>query len=286
MNAKALCTCALVLAVLGECAARAQDPQKAPAGGVSAPPPAAVVDAGPAHLPAPPGIAGWLGCGCQDGSCSSCGTSGCIFGEAYVASGVAFPFGGGVFDKALHEGWTIEVGCRSDFFNLAQDAAWTIDLSLSNTHNQADSHAVAVPLLLLSPPDPNTGAAVPPHATVASIHSLDRTFGNLTVGRVWYLNHSANVCGSKWRAGFDVGGRWGIANVDMEDLNERARFRRHTTVGGTIVAAYSDVEVPWGCCLWLFGLRTEWDSNFMDLLQSTDGKFQEINVLATVGVRF
>jgi hypothetical protein len=237
-------------------------------------------------VPPPPGIGNWLGCSCLDAGCSSCGTSGCIFGEFHVDTGFAFPFGGGVFGKALEDGWTIGAGFRSDFFNIAQDAAWTIDFGVSNTHNQAQAAAVAVPLVVLVPFDMATGVQPPPKAIAASVHSLDRTFGNLTVGREWYLNGSANSCGRKWRAGFEVGGRWGMANADLEDVDGLVRFRRHTTVGGTIVAAQTDVEIPWGCCQWYFGLRTEWDFTFMDLLQGADTKFQEINLLGTVGVRF
>src|SRR5262245_1268624 len=236
MNAKALCTCALVLAVLGEYAARADDPPKptvaapgpAPAaqqpvmvyGGSAGAGSAAVggAQAVPGHGAAPSCLGSWLGCGCQDAGCGSCGTGGCIFGEFHVATGVSFPIEGGVFDKVLHEGWTIQAGFRADFFNVAQDAAWTVDFSVSHTHNQADSNALAVPLVLPKI-DPNTGAIAPPALTTVSIHSLDRTYGNLTFGRDWYLNGSAVGPGWKWRAGFDAGARWGTANVDLEDVN-------------------------------------------------------------------
>jgi hypothetical protein len=291
MNAKALCTCALVLAVLGECAARADDLPKSAAAmptTPSAPPPGTTgplaggaVEMAPGH--APPSIANWLGWGCQDGSCNSCGTNGCIFGEFYVASGFSFPIEGTVFNKALDVGWTIQVGFRTDFFNVAQDAAWTVDFSVSHTHNRGISGALAVPLLLLNTAPPPAPPVIP---AVVSIHSLERTYGNLTLGRDWYLNGSAGGCGWKWRAGVDGGGRWGTATVDLEDVDRLVHFRRHDTMGGIILAAHTDAEVPWGCCLLHFGLRLEWDYNFIDILQGNDTDFQELNLLGTVGVRF
>jgi hypothetical protein len=56
---------------------------------------------------------------------------------------------------------------------------------------------------------------------------------------------------------------------------------------GFFLAAHTDVEIPWGGCLFYVGVRAEWGYSFSHILQDqNDGDIQEVILLGTLGVRF
>jgi hypothetical protein len=249
--------------------------------------------------------------------CGPIGGDGPIQIELYSRAGVSLPIGNTSFTRTLQDGWMIEGGGRSLFFNPAMDAAWTIDLGLSNTWNHGQNPNIQFPLNNIIVPFAASATAFPPQASFAigsfvphgtpsittvvptsgpsantaipvftapgvSIHDLNRTFVNLCFGREWYLMGSAHDCGARWRVGFDVGGRWGSAKLDLNEIRHRTGV-----LEGALISVHTDAE--WPCCsvVFLAGLRAEWSDTFCTLLQSqNDTDFQEINLMLTAGVRF
>jgi hypothetical protein len=127
-----------------------------------------------------------------------------------------------------------------------------------------------------------------------TIKDLNRTFVNLAGGREWYLYGNAEKCDGtcstcgeggpsfKWKAGFDVGGRYGSAKLELHETRHRT-----DTIGGVLIGLHSDVEVPCGCCcIFQAGVRVEWDYTFMDILQNNITDVQDVNLLFTAGVRY
>src|SRR5262249_37320400 len=116
-----------------------------------------------------------------------------------------------------------------------------------------------------------------------TVQSFNRTFLNLGVGRDWWIWGSANCCdGPQWRAGVDVGGRYGSASIQLNEL-------RHPTdvIGGVWLAVHSEIECPCGCGVFVAGLRLEWSYTWSDIMQSfNDSDMMDLNLLANVGLRF
>ena len=67
---------------------------------------------------------------CCCGPVGKCG--GPIGSELFFRTGMAFPIGGGIFNRYLHTGWDVEGGGRVLLFNPSATAAWTVSLSVSN----------------------------------------------------------------------------------------------------------------------------------------------------------
>src|SRR4051794_27721008 len=85
MNAKVLCSCALVLTVLSACPARAEElPAPTRYGGDPAPAP--VPEEPPAHVPAPQGLSSWITYTRPD-CCGPVGGQGPIKWELYGRTG-------------------------------------------------------------------------------------------------------------------------------------------------------------------------------------------------------
>jgi hypothetical protein len=131
-------------------------------------------------------------------------------------------------------------------------------------------------------------------ANGVSIEALNRTFVNLGFGRDWYLNGPAptylnaadrgDCCRGApvWRVGFEGGGRYGTAKLDLHEIQHRT-----DTIAGLFVAGHADVEVPCGCCIFQAGFRVEYDYTWTDLLQqSNDTDLQDFNFLFTIGARY
>ena len=249
--------------------------------------------------------------------CGPIGGDGPIQIELYARAGESIPIGNTSFTKTLQAGWMIEGGGRSLFYNPSMDAAWTVDLGLSNTWNHGQRPDIQFPLNNIFVPFAASATAFPPQANFAigtfiphatpsittvvptsgpsantaipvftapgvTIQNFNRTFVNLAFGREWYFMGSAHDPGRKWRAGIDVGGRWGSGKLSLNELRHRT-----AVLEGTFFAVHTDVEFP--CCsvVFLAGLRAEWSYTFTELLQEQNNtNFQEINLLATAGVRF
>jgi hypothetical protein len=110
----------------------------------------------------------------------------------------------------------------------------------------------------------------------------NRTFANLALGGEWYLSGPATCNHRTWRSGFDVGGRWGTAKMDLTGIQHRTGV-----LTGVFAAVHSDLEIPCGCYLFFAGVRAEWGYTFSDILQSqNDADVMDVNLMLTAGVRF
>ena len=283
MSGKSFCLAALVAAVLGLGSVRGQGtnyvvPSTPP--GVAGPPTAAPATG---QLT----LSRWLLYDRQPGCCGPTG-GGPIGFEVYVRSGIAFPVEGGGLGGALDNGWMIEGGVRTLFFNAAADAAWTVDFGFGNTYNRVAERTRLFQLFNVGPnqlfTDPVTGAVLGNRNPLVSGSDLNRTFFNASLGKEWYLWGSAehDNTSTNWRVGVDVGGRYG---TDKLDLNETRHLT--DTTAGMFASVHSDVEIPWGTCLFQAGLRVEYGYTFSDILQrQNDADTQDINVLLSFGLRY
>ena len=276
MSAKASFPLAILLTAVGLWTARAQLPDErgssssaemlpVPADAMPAPSPREVLPA-PSLLASP--MSGWIVHN-QANCCSPFGGDGPINTELYIDTGPSIPVAGGILHHIMETGWDVRGGGRSLFFNPAVDAAWTIDLNLSYIYNHAR-------------PNPKVPSVNSTGSTIqATLKDLNRTFVNGAFGREWYLNAPANAAGWKWRAGFDLGGGIGSGLVDFVELRHKT-----DTIYDVLIGLHSDLEVPCGCCTFTYGFRAEWDYTWTDLIQRNNGQLQDVNLLATFGVRF
>ncbi|MCC6419916.1 MAG: hypothetical protein IT429_16905 [Gemmataceae bacterium] len=130
---------------------------------------------------------------------------------------------------------------------------------------------------------PTTQVQVPVTVPVfVTPDNLNRTFVNLAFGRVWYLDGSAaNPRDGTWRAGFDVGGRWGTGKLDLNEIRHRT-----SVLTGAFVAVHTDVEIPWGHLLLQAGVRASYGYTFADFLQGNNSDIHDVFIVGTLGVRF
>lgn len=284
MNVKAVCCWALVLTVLGVRAAWAQDTSTPSYGR-----PAAPADTTPDKLPAVHSLSDWITYSCPD-CCGPIGGHGPIGSELYVRSGWSIPVGGDIFHSTLETGWTIEGGGRLLLFNPPMDAAWTFGLGLISTYNHGQRDDIPIKLFLRDNTTNTAGQLVNPGTFIerdVTVRNLHRTDVAATLGREWFLNGSANGCNWKWRAGFDVGGRYGTMRVDLDEFRMRSFFRRNDVIGAFTFALHTDVEIPCGCCTFIGGVRAEYGYTWSDIFQAgNDADLQEVNLLFNLGVRF
>jgi hypothetical protein len=287
MSTKALFAGALVVTLLSFCTAQAQSPAPPPQdlkAGDALTTPAPAPGAAPAAAPAEHHRFGWdepISCagaghaGCAGGDCDGpIGANGPLHYEAYLRSGVDFPFGGGYLARTLGPGWVIEGGVRTLFFNPSLDAAWTIDVGISNVINDAPS----APSTLIVAPISATASALQP----VTPQNLNRTFANLALGREWYVSGTVGDPDPTWRAGFDVGGRWGTEKLKLAEIQHKTEV-----IGGVFVSGHADVEFPYCGCCFFGGLRVEWGYTFAHkILQGNDTNIQDISLMLEGGVRF
>jgi hypothetical protein len=290
MNAKTVFASAMILTVLGVCEARAGDwsgppvvfqmeeappprsaePRPLPAGPEgsieSAPLPSTKPGEASGNQHVTPGLSSWITYTRPD-CCGPIGGDGPIFMELYLRAGVSLPVVGEVLSHVLETGWEVQAGGRSLLFDPEGESAWTIDLSLSQMENHGQRSDIVFPVL----------------DSLVSMKALHRTFVNAAVGREWYLYGPATACGTKWRAGIDLGGRYGTGRADF---NDSPFTHRTDTLYGTFVAVHSDVECTCGCCIFSYGFRAEWDYMWSDLLAESNGDMMDVNLLLTAGVRF
>src|SRR5579884_1489917 len=231
-----------------------------------APPPGpGVTNAGPRDPAAPSslGLSSWITYPRPPGCCGPVGGNGPIGSELYFRSGMTFPFGPGLLGNSLNPGWAFEAGGRVLFFNPQVDAAWTVDLGLSNFHNFGDHKRTATLLNLVVPASNISPGGIVPMLEVTP-NSFNRTFANLAFGREWYLAGTADsrVNQSNWRVGWDVGGRWGSGKLELDEIRHRV-----DVIGGVFVSVHSDIEVPCGNVMFYGGVRGEWSYTWSDILQ-------------------
>ncbi len=275
--------------------------------------------AAPVNATAP--LDSWLTYPRSPGCCGPIGGNGPIGAEIFLRLGISYPFGGSTLVKSLRDGWDIDGGVRSLFFDLDRRAAWTISLGVSNIYSQAQANppvvtltnvktglalptgqsasstsaqaAAAVQALglpssvasqLTSNVPTTTGVVVVLPTRQASVADYNQTFVNLAGGRVWYLLGDADCSRQQcnWRLGCEGGGRWGTARADFNEI-------RHLTdtVGGLFTGVYTDIEYPCNCAILQGGVRCEYQYIWGDVLQhqNTSG-YQSVILMITAGVRF
>jgi hypothetical protein len=235
----------------------------------------------------PPGLSSWMLYNRSPECCGPVGGNGPIQLEVYLRTGPELPVEGKIFGHVLTPGWEIAGGGRSLFFNPEMDAAWTIDLGISNTQNQGQHSDIQIPynLILATGSNPITGA--PTGTTIQTVQltvkNLNRTFANLGLGREWYLTGAANCGQPVWRVGIDGGPRLGTAKIEFHEFQHR-----NDVIGAAYVALHTDWECSCGgCCSFFAGLRAEWSYNWMDILQKqNDSDMMDLNLLMNFGVRY
>jgi hypothetical protein len=298
MNGKKIWLSSLAVALLGLGVVRGQG--SGMGGGQTAMPAPSYGVPAPSSLPAPPGDAGmppppgqqftlsnWIiGERCAN-CCGPIGADGPIRGEIYMRNGVSFPINGGALSQGIDTGWDIEGGARSLFFNRDVDAAWTVDIGITNVFNPASKNAGQVtlqnvPLKTIDQTGTATTINVP--ALNVTPGNLNRTSVNLAGGReIWLLGTAdSSHYDLNWRVGWDVGGRWGTQKLELNELEHR-----NSQFGGVFVALHSDIEVPCGNCILQTGIRTEWSCDFSQILQNdNNGNVMDLNLMFTLGIRF
>lgn len=208
--------------------------------------------------------------------CCPHGGDGPVDSEIYLRTGPSLPVGGGGdLSHTLEVGWQVTGGGRVLFFDTPRENAWVIDLGLGHTYNHGNQ-----------PNRPyNLFNTIP-----VSTRALHRTMVHLGLGKELYLLHTADTAGFNWRFGFDAGGNYGTARIDLNDTTSApgSRFRRRGhEFGGAYLAMHSDVEYTCGCgCIWSAGVRVEWDYTWMNLIPPNNADLQDVNLLLTAGVRF
>jgi hypothetical protein len=210
------------------------------------------------------------------GCCGPIGGDGQINSELFVRGGPSLPVAGGFFNKLIDTGWMSEVGGRSLFFNVDDDAAWTAELSLSYTYNNGNRPNQVVNF--------GTGGGGDP----ASVSTLNRTFGNFALGREVYLRGLAHQEGFHWRAGADLGLRYGTDRLDLHDYLQGSNYERVNKWGyGWVASLHTDLEMPCGCCTWVVGFRAEIDQDYAhQLFAGQKSYLTDVNLLGNIGVRY
>jgi hypothetical protein len=238
--------------------------------------------------PVPPGttanLSDWILYPRCPACCGPVGGNGPIGEEVYLRSGFDYTVGGDTFGKGLDTGWVIEGGARTLFFNPERDAAWAVDLGVSNIHNGSADRSRTFALFNLPTPTNNPGAAPPANPTLVSIRDLNRTYVNLSLGRERYLWGCADGAPGQpnLRIGVDFGGRYGTEKLEVTQITHRT-----DTIAGMFVSAHSDLEFPCGACVFQAGIRTEWGYTWADVLQrQNNSDVQDIQLLFTFGARF
>lgn len=221
----------------------------------------------------PPGrLSDWNlyhGCGC----CGPIGGDGSIHSELYVRGGLSFPTSQGFLGDRIENGWIVQGGLRSLFFDAAEIRAWTVDLNLSYTNNPGTGNQ---PLFLQN-------------GILSTVRDLHRSAVTASLGREYYIIGSAHSCDRHWRVGADAGARWGTTRLDLNTFDVFPMgFRRVNSFHyGPVVGVHSDIEFPIGCCTAIAGVRGEWIDVYNNRLFSVEsGEVMEFNALLTLGVRY
>lgn len=286
MSTKWINASTLVLAFLGSVRSQAQQLPVAPTPIDTGKTPAlaAVESVPPLQSPAGPTPSNWV-LGTREGCCGPVGGSGPIKTELYVRTGPTIEAAGGLLQNVVSTGWNIQAGGRSLFFNLPQDSAWVVDLSISNVWNHGQHPEIPIPFDEFIPASTSATGLPIPATTVrrnVSVRSINRTYCNVDVGKEWYIGGAANYEGILWRAGGDLIGRVGSGSIQFNEIKHH-----NDMIWGVGLALHTDVEIPWGCTIWTTGFRAEWGQTWMDLLGPlNDSTLHDINLLWTFGLRF
>jgi hypothetical protein len=282
MNAKTLWLCGLAGMVL--CAAVLRGAEPGPYGM-----PGAAPQSGPNGQPAGPSLlapndidhadatlSSWM-LHPAGGDCCSPLDGKLIASEAYLRVGPSFNIGGRNLNGALDIGIDTSAGFRVSFFNHADDKAWVIDLGVSDIVNSTRSPGSYTLLNVFNRPS----GPVYPQINV-SPEGLNRTYFDYGIGREWYLWGPEHCDDVNVRVGADVGGRWGTAKMDFDQLNHRTGI-----LEGVYTAVHADFIIPWRCYTLTTGVRFEWDYTWDHILQAQNNTdLSGFNLLLTGGILF
>lgn len=256
--------------------AQAQEP---PARGIQPPPIKKEIPGGPesggAMQSSPSGLSDWIVY--KRPECCAPGPNIPLYSELDLHVGPSIPVGGNYLGRQLQVGWTIDGSIRGLRFNQDMTSAWVGEIHLLNSNNTGVTKGDPVVLNIFQ--KNAVGNSVLTNVPV-TVRSYNRTLAGLGFGKEWYLLEPANAPGRKWRAGVDAGGRWGSASMQFPEIRHRT-----DVITGVYAAAHTDFEIPYGRCFLSWGLRCEWAYTWSNILQM-QSDVQEINVLATFGVRY
>jgi hypothetical protein len=262
------------------------EPKPAPAESkpptAEAPPPAPGLVPPPVGPHVPNGLAApWLGVhpgypgpnpAVPGDCCGPIGSHGPIGQEIYLRAGPSFPLGNDLLTRNLEQGWVVQGGGRSQFFNPAGDAAWVVDLHVMYTYNRGTNQDVFT----------FNGEPV-------TVRGLHRASLGLGVGQDYFLARPGfilNQWDANFRLGWDVGGRWGTGHVDMDQFLFVDEYRRnHDVFAQAFGGVMGSMELPCGAWTGLMGFRVESAYTFADFLPR-DSSFCELNVMFMMGVRY
>ena len=213
------------------------------------------------------------------------GGDGPIRYEVFGRTGVSIPFGSGIYGRSLQPGVMLSAGGRTLLFDEDRSAAWTLELGLTSIWNHSSRPDIQIPMSILVPNAQGIGTRVnfgEDDLPGVTTRALNRTTLDVAFGRECWLWGAPGCGGYSWRAGVDVGGRWGSARADFHEIRHRT-----DVIGGTFAAVHTDLECPCGCCTYLAGFRAEWAYTWTDILQHQNrADVMEINLLLNFGVRF
>lgn len=253
-------------------------PQTEPSPNPPTPPPDAPIPAvtQPPQNQLPPGTvtSPWNGPG-GTGCCGPVGGNGPVMSELFLRSGINLPVAGGIFNNATQAGYVQQFGMRSLFFDPIGSKAWTLEGAIIYMYNNG------------SRPDYEYDI----FGTFAQIREYHRAGVHLAFGREWYLFTPGYQCGKNYRAGLDVGGRYGYSRVNMNVVSDDGATiefdRRSDVFGGVFVALHTDVEIPLGPCFtFVTGVRAEWGYNFTDIIPTWDSDLQDVNIMLNFGWKY
>jgi hypothetical protein len=217
------------------------------------------------------------------GCCGPLGANGRIGYELYSYAGANVPFGRGLAER-LNTGWTVGGGTRTLFFDPTYTSAWVVDLGLSYTHNWGAGSKDPETLFLRQSNQERVG--------LAGIRGVHRTSFNFNFGRdVWLMGcgNNGGMQGTNVRVGAWVGGRWGTAHVDLDPLDEfpgNGYARRQNAFEGFVVGSHITWDTPMGGWILFGGLRAEYGYDWTNLVPPIQGNINNVNIQASLGVRF
>lgn len=246
----------------------------------------------------PPGsvTSPWIDYSRPDCCGSICG--GPIGSEFFLRGGPSIPISTGILHETLNTGWMTEAGLRTLFFNPEASKAWTVEAGLSYTYNNSSKSNDVYQVVLntqQTTTDPNTGQTIAfaqPQNFNVTTRDYQRWSVNIAAGREWYLGKSAYEPGWHWRAGWDLGGRWGYGRLDLNDLttlpDHIGYVHKSDVFGALALSLHQDIEIPLKNCVSLIaGIRGEWVYNWTDIVPPEAGRdLMEVNILLNAGFRY
>jgi hypothetical protein len=229
----------------------------------------------------------WVGDNPAGACCGPVGANGPVTYEGYFRTGVSLLSGGGTMTAVTKTfGWNVQAGSRSLFFNPTGDAAWVLDLGIGFTGNAGRGASNPININTNSVKFGGGDGVFP-----VGVREVRRTSLNFGFGRDYFLNGPGAVGDEpgygNFRAGWDIGGRWGTSSVGFEPFGDPDGYRRRQSIyHGVYTAGQGTWEVPMGGWTFYLGGRIEWGYYWANMIPPNEGDFRDVNLLLLTGVRF